>query len=84
MYKRGNYISLIVSFYSGEITEGAIRHYLSRKPMTAKELVQKFKSKKPQMSKEQMTQRIGQLLKKINPDRKYVNNVLYLSIKKPE
>ncbi|WAR23594.1 T2FA-like protein [Mya arenaria] len=69
---------------SGEITEEAIRRYLSRKPMTAKELVQKFKSKKPQMSKEQMTQRIGQLLKKINPDRKYVNQILYLSLKKPE
>jgi hypothetical protein len=52
--------------------------------MTAKELVQKFKSKKPQMSKDQMTQRIGQLLKKINPEKKYVNNILYLSLKKTE
>ncbi|XP_053395562.1 general transcription factor IIF subunit 1-like [Mercenaria mercenaria] len=72
------------SLSSGEITEEAIRRYLSRKPMTAKELVQKFKSKKPQMSKDQMTQRIGQLLKKINPERKYVNNVLYLSLKKSD
>ena len=55
-----------------------------RKPMTAKELVQKFKSKLPQMTKEQMTQKIGQLLKRINPDRKYVNNILYLSVKKKD
>lgn len=54
-----------------------------RKPMTAKELVQKFGSKQKQkMTKEQMTQRIGQLLKKIGPERKYVNGVLYLSLKK--
>lgn len=66
---------------SGEITEEAIRRYLTRKPMTAKELVQKFKSKKPQITKEQMTQRIGQLLKKINPDKKYLNGILYLSLK---
>lgn len=67
---------------TGEITEDTIRRYLMRKPMTAKELLHKFKSKKPQMSNDQMTQKIGQLLKKINPDRKYVNNILYLSIKK--
>lgn len=71
-------------FFSGGITEETIRRYLMRKPMTAKELVQKFKSKLPQMTKEQMTQKIGQVLKKINPDRKYVNNILYLSVKKTD
>ena len=74
----------VVCRFSGEITEDTIRRYLMRKPMTAKELVQKFKSKLPQMTKEQMTQKIGQLLKRINPDRKYVNNILYLSVKKKD
>ena len=71
--------------YSAEISEEAIRRYLMRKPMTAKELVLKFASKtKQKMTREQLTQRIGQLLKKIGPDRKQVNNVLYLSLKKTE
>ncbi|XP_052255793.1 general transcription factor IIF subunit 1-like isoform X2 [Dreissena polymorpha] len=69
---------------SGEITEEAIRHYLTRRPMTAKELVQKFKAKKSQMSNEQLTQKIGQLLKKINPGRKYIKGVMYLSLEKTE
>ena len=46
--------------------------------MTAKEIVQKFRGKKPQLSKDQMTQKIGQLLKKINPEKKVVNGTLLL------
>ncbi|VDH89963.1 general transcription factor IIF subunit 1-like [Mytilus galloprovincialis] len=63
------------------ITESAIRRYLIRKPMTPKELVQKFKSKKLNISKEQMTSTIAQLLKKINPDKKIINKAMYLSLK---
>ncbi|CAG2231841.1 GTF2F1 [Mytilus edulis] len=63
------------------ITESAIRRYLMRKPMTPKELVQKFKSKKLNISKEQMTSTIAQLLKKINPDKKIINKAMYLSLK---
>lgn len=49
--------------------------------MTPKELVQKFKSKKLNISKEQMTSTIAQLLKKINPDKKIINKAMYLSLK---
>ena len=49
--------------------------------MTPKELVQKFNSKKLNMTKEQMTSTIAQLLKKINPEKKYINKVMYLSLK---
>lgn len=63
------------------ISESAIRRYLMRKPMTPKELVQKFKSKKLNISKEQMTSTIAQLLKKINPDKKIINKAMYLSLK---
>ncbi|KAL5016646.1 hypothetical protein ScPMuIL_006235 [Solemya velum] len=66
------------------ITEESIRRYLTRKPMTAKELVLKFKSKKLNMSSEQMTSTIAQLLRKINPDKSTINNTMYLSLKKPE
>lgn len=63
------------------ITESAIRRYLTRKPMTTKELVQKFNAKKLNLTKEQMTSTIAQLVKKINPDKKFINNKLYLSLK---
>lgn len=64
------------------LTEEAIRRYLMRKPMTTKELMQKFKSKKLNMTKEEMTCKIAKLLKKIAPETKTVNQVLYLSLKK--
>lgn len=66
------------------ITEDAIRRYLQRKPMTTKDLLQKFGSKKLNMTKEQMSHIIAQLLKRINPDRSMINKKLYLSLKKPE
>jgi len=53
-----------------------------RKPMTTKDLVQKFKSRNANMTKEQMTTTIAQILKRINPVKTKVNDKLYLSIKK--
>ncbi|XP_064605564.1 general transcription factor IIF subunit 1-like isoform X2 [Liolophura sinensis] len=70
-------------FTSEGITEDAIRRYLTRKPMTTKDLLSKFKSKKISMSTEQMASTIAQLLKRISPETKYVNDVLYLSLKTP-
>ncbi|XP_059155268.1 general transcription factor IIF subunit 1-like [Physella acuta] len=66
------------------ISEDAIRRYLMRKPMTTKDLLQKFKSKKLNMTNEKITHVIAQLLKKINPDKMTINKKLYLSLKKPE
>ncbi|GIY44847.1 general transcription factor IIF subunit 1 [Caerostris extrusa] len=48
------------------ITEEAIRRYLSRKPMTASDLLYKFKSKKNKLSKEQLVNKIADVLKKMN------------------
>ncbi|XP_022314726.2 general transcription factor IIF subunit 1-like isoform X4 [Crassostrea virginica] len=67
---------------SAGITEEAIRRYLMRKPMTAKELLKKFKSKKVNMSKEEMTRTLTKYLKKIQPERKTINKNMYFSIKK--
>jgi len=64
------------------ITEEAVRRYLMRKPMTTKDLVQKFKSRNAGMTKEQMTTTIVQILKRINPQKTKINDKLYLSIKK--
>ena len=74
------FIYLFYIFRDG-ITESAIRRYLTRKPMTPKELVQKFNAKKLNLSKEQMTSTIAQLLKKIHPEKKYINKTMYLSLK---
>ncbi|XP_076440482.1 general transcription factor IIF subunit 1-like isoform X2 [Babylonia areolata] len=73
-----------VSSSNDGITEETIRRYLQRKPMTTKDLLQKFRSKKLNMTFEQMSNMIAQLLKRINPERTTINKKLYLSLKKPE
>lgn len=67
---------------SGGITEESIRRYLMRKPMTTKELLHKFKSKRVNMTNEAMMSAIATLLKKISPKKEMVKNVMYLSLKK--
>ncbi|XP_060078155.1 general transcription factor IIF subunit 1-like [Ylistrum balloti] len=67
---------------SGGITEESIRRYLMRKPMTTKELLHKFKSKRVDMTKDAMMSAIATLLKKISPKKEMVKNVMYLSLKK--
>lgn len=77
-----------VKKHRSEESEGALeedlRRYLMRKPMTTKDLLQKFKSKKLNMTNEKITQVIAQLLKKINPEKKIINKKLYLSLKKDD
>jgi transcription initiation factor TFIIF subunit alpha len=82
-----NFLLILLNFvciFSDGISEDAIRRYLQRKPMTTKDLLQKFASKKLNLTREQMTHTIVQLLKKINPERSTINKKLYLSLKKPE
>ncbi|KAL8625653.1 hypothetical protein ACOMHN_043928 [Nucella lapillus] len=69
---------------SDGISEETIRRYLQRKPMTTKDLLQKFRSKKLNMTIEQMSNMIAPLLKRLNPERTMINKKLYLSLKKPE
>ncbi|KAI1289821.1 General transcription factor IIF subunit 1 [Halotydeus destructor] len=62
--------------------EELVRRYLIRKPMTIKELLKKFtKSKDLKMSREQIGQTIGQVLKKLNPEKQKIKDELYLSLK---
>ena len=63
------------------ITEDAVRRYLMRKPMTATELLQKFKSKKAGLSSEQLVNIMTQIIKKINPVKQTIKGKMYLSIK---
>ncbi|ENN72668.1 general transcription factor IIF subunit 1 [Dendroctonus ponderosae] len=63
------------------VTEDSVRKYLMRKPMTATELLQKFKSKKTGLSSEQLVNFMTQILKKINPTKQTLKGKMYLSIK---
>ncbi|XP_055377506.1 general transcription factor IIF subunit 1 isoform X2 [Condylostylus longicornis] len=63
------------------ITEEAVRRYLMRKPMTARELITKFKNKKNGVANERLVETMTQILKKINPVKQTIQGKLYLSIK---
>lgn len=76
--------SLPTSFSSKDdfgITEEAVRRYLMRKPMTATELLTKFKNKKTGVSSERLVETMTQILKKINPVKQTIQGKMYLSIK---
>jgi len=63
------------------ITEEAIRRYLSRKPMTASELLQKFKSKKTKLGCDKLVTKIADVLKKMDLVKRNVKGKMYLSLK---
>lgn len=63
------------------ITEEAIRRYLSRKPMTASELLQKFKSKKTKLGCDQLVTKIADVLKKMDLVKRNIKGKMYLSLK---
>lgn len=70
------------SLSSEGITEEAVRRYLLRKPMTTKDLVQKFKN--TGLSKDQLVNTIAKILKRIDPEKTKIKDKLYLSIKKTD
>ena len=63
------------------ITEEAVRRYLTRKPMTTKDLLQKFKTKRTGLTKEQTVQLIASILRKVKPEQTTIKNTMYLSLK---
>jgi len=70
------------SFHSMDgISEDSVRRYLMRKPMTTTELLQKFKSKKTGLGRDQMVNTITQILKRLNPEKQMIKQKMYLSIK---
>uniref|UniRef100_K7FJV8 Transcription initiation factor IIF subunit alpha n=1 Tax=Pelodiscus sinensis TaxID=13735 RepID=K7FJV8_PELSI len=56
-----------------QLTEEAVRRYLTRKPMTTKDLLKKFQTKKTGLSSEQTVNVLAQILKRLNPERKMIN-----------
>lgn len=63
------------------ITEEAVRRYLARKPMTSKDLLQKFKSKRTGLSNDETVKKIAAIVKKLQPEQKTIKGKLYLSLK---
>ncbi|XP_038640506.1 general transcription factor IIF subunit 1 [Scyliorhinus canicula] len=64
-----------------QLTEDAVRRYLIRKPMTTKDLLKKFQTKKTGLSSEQTVNVLAQILKKLNPERKMINEKMHFFLK---
>lgn len=60
-----------------QLTEEAVRRYLIRKPMTTKDLLKKFQTKRTGLSNEQTVNVLAQILKRLNPERKNVNDKMH-------
>ena len=63
------------------ITEEAVRRYLTRKPMTSKDLLQKFKSKRTGLSNDETVKKLAAIVRKVQPEQKTIKGKLYLSLK---
>lgn len=66
--------------------EGLVKRYLSRKPISLKDLLQKITSKFPSMPKQSVVQVVGQILQRLKPEKLKGTNTntckFYVSVKK--
>ena len=63
------------------ITEDAVFRLLTHKPITTKELLKKFKTKKTGLSSEEIVNRVAKILKKLDPQKKVINGRMHLFLK---
>ena len=64
------------------ITEDEVRRYLSRKPISSKELLKKFTSKKTDIDKSQVPKMLSQIIKRMsNVEERVIDGKLHLSLK---
>lgn len=73
----GENISIFLLHSDVQLTEEAVRRYLIRKPMTTKDLLKKFQTKRTGLSSEQTVNVLAQILKRLNPERKNVNDKMH-------
>ncbi|XP_065511044.1 general transcription factor IIF subunit 1 isoform X2 [Caloenas nicobarica] len=68
---------------SGEVqlTEEAVRRYLGRKPMTTKDLLKKFQTKRTGLSSDATVNVLAQILKRLNPERKVIGDKMHFFLK---
>lgn len=69
-------------FSPNAITEEEVRYYLSRRPITSKDLVRKFTSKKSDMDKKKIVDQLHQIIQNLkNVEKQTIKGKLYLSLK---
>ncbi|KAL4825167.1 hypothetical protein H8958_016196 [Nasalis larvatus] len=64
-----------------QVTEDAVRRYLTGKPMTTKDLLKKFQTKKTGLISEQIVNVLTQILRGLNPERKMISDKMHFSLK---
>lgn len=64
-----------------QLTEEAVRRYLSRKPMTTKDLLKKFQTKRTGLSSDATVNALAQLLKRLDPERKLIADKMHFFLK---
>lgn len=70
---------------TSSITEEEVRRYLMRRPITAKDLVRKFTSKKTEMDRNQIVKVLHKIIEGLkNVEKQAVKDKMYLSLKNPE
>ena len=65
----------------GVITDQEVLHYLTRKPITTKDLVRKFQRRKTAMSKKQVVASLGSILPRLSVEKKEIKDKVYLSLR---
>ena len=65
----------------GMITDKEVLHYLARKPITTKDLVRKFQRRKTDMDKKQVVALLGNILPRLNVEKKKIKDKIYLSLR---
>ena len=69
---------------SASITVDEVKRYLMRKPITSKDLVRKFTSKKTEMDRNKIVEVLHKIIKALeNVEKQTVKGKLYLSLKTP-
>ena len=64
------------------ITEEEVQRYLSRKPITSRELVKKFTSKKTDIDKNLVPEILSRIIKRMpNVEKKRIDDKFYFSLK---
>ncbi len=67
---------------SNIITEDEVKYYLSRRPITSKDLVRKFASKKSDMDKKKIVDQLHQIIQNLKTvEKQTIKGKLYLSLK---
>lgn len=63
------------------IADETVRRYLQHKPITTKDLLKKFKTKRTGLTSEQIVTTVAEILKRLKPEQKKINGKIHLFIK---